>query len=227
MKAARWVSLLILPVLVVGLHAQDAKYSVKAVDTAPPKELDPAIQKLLDKQSIQLFDAGGKIIGEYWFRAEIPAEATEEQIKNGLTYREVPQSTIMGAVRFNQDVREYRKQKVKAGVYTLRLAYQPMDGDHAGMSDSQEFLVVLSAAKDKKAEPMDVKEMIETSQKSIGTGHPGVFMLFPNSKPGANPSLEAKAKNHWVVNTKGAVTVAGKKTPAVLGVGLTVIGSAD
>ena len=62
MKAARWTSLLILPVFVLGLQAQDAKFSIKAADSAPPKELDPAIQKLLGKQSIQLSDAGGKVI---------------------------------------------------------------------------------------------------------------------------------------------------------------------
>src|SRR5262245_45072994 len=139
MNAARFTSLLIVCVVLLGVQAQDAKYAIKVAETPPPKELEPAIQKLLGKQSIQLLDAGGKVLGEYWFRTEVPAEATDEQIKNGLTYREVPQSTIIGAVRFDQDTRDYRKQKVKAGVYTLRLGYQPMDGDHAGMSDFQEF----------------------------------------------------------------------------------------
>ena len=227
MKAALMFGWLVLPLFVLGLPAQDAKYSIKVAETAPPRELDQGIQKLLGKQSIQLLDAGGKIIGEFWFRPEIPVEATEEQIKNGLTYREVPQSTILGAVRLDQDYRDYRKQKVKAGVYTLRLGYQPMDGDHAGMSDFQEFLLVVSAAKDKKAGLLEPKEMIEESQKSIGTGHPGVFMLFPIAKVVANPELSAKPKNHWVINTKGQVVVGGKKTSAALGIGLTVVGSAD
>jgi len=37
------------------------------------------------------------------------------------------------------------------------------------------------------------------SSKSIETGHPGVFMLFPLSKAPAAPQLEAKRNNHWVV----------------------------
>ena len=227
MRNARWASLLLLPLVLATLPAGDAKYAIKVGDTAPPKELDDAIQKLLGKQSVQLLDAGGKMMGEFWFRSDIPAEATAEQIKNGLTYREVPQSTVLGAVRLDQDWRDYRKQKVKAGVYTLRLAYQPMDGDHSGSSDFQEFLVVISANQDKKADLLDTKHMIEASAKSIGAGHPAVFMLCPHGKPGANPELAAKPKNHYVLNTKGNVIVAGKKTGTVLGLGLNVVGHAD
>lgn len=238
MKAVRLLGLLVLPVLFSGSTVtgaikkllpaqQQAKYSIKVADTAPPKELDLSIQKLLGKQAIQLYDAGGKMLAEYWFRAEIPAEATAEQLKNGLTYREVPETTLLGAVRFEQDARDYRKQKVKAGLYTLRLAYQPMDGDHAGSSDSQEFLVVIGAKADKRPSALDSKMMIKASADSIGTGHPAVFMLFPNSKPAAKPELAAKPKSHYVVNTQGAVIVGGKKTGTALGISLTVVGHAD
>ena len=177
--------------------------------------------------SIQLLDPAGKTVCEVWFRKEIPAEATPEQVKNGLTYREVKQSEVVGAIRFDQDWRDYRKQKVKAGTYTLRLGYQPMDGDHTGSSEFQDFLLVLDAAKDTKPDLMDAKHMIETSAKSIGTGHPGVFMLFPTEKPGAAPTLAAMPKNHWVLQTKEDVTVAGKKTGTSLGIGLTRVGAGD
>lgn len=227
MKLARLACLLLLAFWLIPLGAQDAKYSIKVGDAAPPKELSESIQRLLGKQSIELYDPAGKKIGEFWFRAEIPADATPEQIKNGLTYREVKQSEILGAARFEQDARDYRKQKVKAGVYTLRLAYQPMDGDHSGSSQFQEFVVAVGAAKDKKADLLDVKDMVELSQTSINTGHPAVLMLFPNSKPGVNPELAAKPKSHWVLNTKGEIVVGGKKTGTSLGIGLTVVGSAD
>jgi len=218
-------------VVVLGLlplaAAQDGKYSIKTAESVPPKELAPSIQKLLGKNSIQFLDAGGKTIGEYWFRTEIPTDATQEQIKNGLTYREVRQSEILGAVRFEQDWTDYRKQKVKAGVYTLRLGYQPADGDHQGSSDFQEFLLVLGADKDKSPELMDLKHLAETSAKSIGTGHPGVFMLSPNATPGAKAEIASRPKNHWVINTKGDLVVGGKKVGASFGIGLNVVGHAD
>ncbi len=227
-RAGRWSVLLLLILLAaVGLsNAQNAKYAIKTGATPPPKEISESIRKLLDNRSVQFLVPGGKVGAELWFRKTVPADATPEQIKNGITYRELKQTEILGVVRFDQDWLDYRKQKVKAGVYTLRLGFQPEDGDHTGSSQFKEFVAVLLAAKDTKAQVLDYKEMVEISQKSISTGHPGVFMLFPNAKPGAAPQLAAKEMNHWVLNTKQEITVAGKKTGASLGIGLTLIGSA-
>jgi len=225
--AKRWAPLALVLCLLPTLAAQDGKFAIKTGESPVPKEIAPSIQKLLGKTSIQLQDSSGKTIGEFWFRSEIPADATPEQIKNGLTYREVKQSEVLGVVRFDADWTDYRKQKVKAGVYTLRLGYQPADGDHQGSSEFQEFLVALAADKDKGPELLEFKQMAETSAKSIGTGHPGVFMLFPNAPPGAKTELVARPKNHWVINTKGEITVGGKKAGAPFGIGMTVVGAAD
>lgn len=226
-RSARWASgVLILPLLSF-VHAQDGKYSIKTAESPVPKEIAEPIQKLLGPQATQLLDPAGKTVCEVWFRKEIPADATPEQVKNGLSYREIKQTEVVGAIRFDQEWRDYRKQKIKAGTYTLRLGFQPTDGDHAGSSEFQDFLLVVDAAKDTSAEPMDAKHIIETSAKSIGSAHPGVLMLFPYSKPGAAPTLAAMPKNHWVLQTKEDVTVGGKKTGTSLGFGLTLVGAAD
>ncbi len=207
-------------------HSQSGKYSIKTAATPPPKAISEPIRKLLDKQSVQLLGADGKQLAEVWFRASVPADATPEQIKNGITYREIKQSEIIGVIRFDQDTVDYRKQKVKAGTYTLRLGYQPADGDHQGSSIHKEFLVLVDPAKDTKPDLFDYKELVELSMKTISTGHPAVFMLFPVPKPGAMPKLEAKEMNHWVLNTKEEITVDGKKTGSSIGIGVTLIGQA-
>src|SRR5438128_12409459 len=81
--------------------AQEGKLSVKTAKAEPPKELNDAIRKLLPSASIVLIDAQGKTVAEFWFRAAVPADATAEQLKNGVTYREVKQSELVGAVRFD------------------------------------------------------------------------------------------------------------------------------
>jgi hypothetical protein len=83
----------------------------------------------------------------------------------------------------------------------------------------------VDAAKDTKPGLIDVKEMVELSSKSINVGHPGVFMLFPNNKPG-DTFLKGEAKDHWVLYTKKDVAVAGK-TAASLGIGLALVGAAE
>jgi hypothetical protein len=222
------ISFVLLLVLLAQTGAQDGgKYSIKTAEIPAPTEVAEPIRKVLGKQSVQLLSPAGKPVCEVWFRNEIPVDATADQIKNGLTYREVKQSEIVGAIRFDEDWRDYRKQKVKAGIYTMRLGYQPMDGDHTGASEFQDFLIILDATKDRSLDLLDAKQMIETSAKSIGSGHPAVFMLFPNSTPGAAPALAAMPKNHWVLQTKEAISVDGKKTGASLGFGLTLVGAAD
>ncbi|MBX9680345.1 MAG: hypothetical protein K2X38_16420 [Gemmataceae bacterium] len=207
--------------------AQTGKLTAKTATTEPPAELAEPIRKLLDAGSIQVNDGDGKSVAEYWFRKAIPVDATAEQVKNGVTYREAKSTEIFGAVRFDQDSRDYRKQKVKAGVYTLRLGFQPADGDHQGSSDFTEFLLAIAAENDRSPELLDSKALHEASQKSIKTGHPGVFMLFPASKPGASPEIQAKPRNHQVLATKIDALVDGKVAGAPLGVTLTVVGSAE
>jgi hypothetical protein len=219
----RWLAACGVLLAVAALvSAQNGKYAIKTAQNPPPKELDESIRALLGGKSIN-FLAQGKTVAEIWLRKEVPAEATSEQIKNGISYRELRQTEILGAIRFDQDWTDYRKQKIKAGVYTLRLGFQPMDGDHTGASMFTEFLLVLDASKDTKAGLLEPKEMIEMSQKTVNTGHPGVLMLFPNGKPAAEPQLQSKEGNHWVLNAREDITVAGKKA-GVVGLGLTLVG---
>jgi hypothetical protein len=224
MAFLRWSAVVLILALTSFVPAQDTKYAIKTADTPPPKELSDPIRKLLGPQAIRFFE-GGKLVAELWLRKEVPADATPEQIKNGVTYRELKQSEIMGAMKVAEDWTDYRKQKVKAGVYTMRLGFQPMDGDHTGSSQFTEFFLILSAAKDTKPALMEPKELAEASMKSIGTGHPGVFMLFPNSKPGA-PQLVSKENSHWVLNAKHDISVGGKKAGSI-GIGLVVVGNAN
>src|SRR5262245_39588064 len=149
-------------------------YSAKTVaDAAPPKEVQEPIRKLLKNECVQLLDGKGTLMAELWFRKEVPAKATEAQMKNGLTYREVPQSTVLGVMRVPKAIFDYRKQKVKEGVYTLRLALQPMDGDHMGTAPYNDFCLASPAGEDKKPDLLEVKSLHELSAKTTDA-HPSV-----------------------------------------------------
>ena len=217
---------LVFGVLLLSLApAQEGKkYAIKTTTMAPPKELAEPIQKLLAETSVQLTDPAGKAICDIWFRKEIPAEATPEQIKTGVTFREVKQTELLGAVQFHVNWTDYRKQKVKPGVYTMRLAYQPTDGKHtADISDFQEFALLLSAKADTKAGLLDPKILVDKSGESLSLGHPAVFMLWPVSAP-KMPELTARPKSHWVVSSSANLIVAGKPANASIGIGLTIVG---
>jgi hypothetical protein len=198
-------------------------YSIKTVaDTAPPKELSDAVRKLLDNTAIQLLNAKEETIVEIWLAKEPAAKATAEQVKNGLTYRELPSSTILGAVRVVKQTTDYKKQKIPVGVYTLRLGIQPADGDHMGTAPYNEFALLCPAADDKKTDLLETKELRELSAKTTDN-HPGVWVLFPGDKDaGDKPKLVSKPGGHHVLFLKLPVKANGKK--ATLPFGLNLVG---
>ena len=213
-----WIALLL--AARPGLAA-DA-FAIKRGDTPPPKEVQEPIRKLLSAQSIQLLDGKGALICELWFRKDLPVKATPTQVKNGLTYRELEESTVLGAVRYDRQSTDYRKQKIKPGVYTLRLGFQPMDGDHMGTAPNPEFCLLVPAKDDQKPDLIETMQLRELSAKAIGGSHPGVLLLYPTEKPEDTPKLVDKGMDTWVLTVKQPVTAEGMK--AELGVGLTLIG---
>jgi hypothetical protein len=223
-RALRW-SLVATLVVAGPAWSAEAKYRIKVIKAEPPKELKEPVRKLLSDEAVQLLDAKGTALTQVWFRKEVPAKVTPEQLKNGLTYRDLKETTLLGAIQFLKPGADYRKQKVPAGVYTMRLGFQPMDGDHMGVSMFQDFCLLAAADMDAKPDPLEPKALQELSTKSINTTHPAVLMLFPDPKPPEKPQLSAKSNNHWVLNTKAVVSSDGKK--GALGIGLTLVGAAE
>jgi hypothetical protein len=222
MRVRKWSAVLLVLLVAGPASAAPAPFEVKVVDgAAAPKQLAEPIQKLLAERSIQLIDTKGEVTLEFWFRKNVPAKATEAQVNNGLTYRELTESTILGAVRVAKQVTDFRKQKIKPGVYTLRLGFQPVTGDHMGTAPYSEFCLLSPAVEDKSIDTMESKALQEMSAKTTD-GHPGVMLLFP-AKGADEPKLVDKGEGNWVLQFKQPITAAGK--PATLGIALTVVGT--
>lgn len=206
----------------ISIGGVEAQYTLKTAKSPPPKEMKETIRSLMAEESLQLVGADGKMLLEVWLRKEIPATATRAHVKKGLTYRELPETALLGIVRVSQPWADYRKQMVNPGVYSLRLGIQPMDGDHMGTAPYNEFCLLVPAADEKEPGEMQPKELNELSTKASSTGHPAIMLLYPNSKPTDAPSLTDKGDNTWLLNSKITVRVGEQVVP--LGISLTVIG---
>jgi hypothetical protein len=205
-----------------GFAVDGSKLTVKSEKIEAPKELKEGFRSLLSEDAIQISDGDGKPFATIWFRKEIPAKATSEQVKNGLTYREIVPATFIGAISLPQSWSDFRKQEIPKGVYTLRMGIQPMDGDHQGTAPYNEFVLLSPAEKDTKPDPMAVKALQELSASSHGSTHPAVLLLFPNPKPEETPKLANKGSGIFVVNLKRPVSVDDQKT--TLGFALVLVG---
>lgn len=202
--------------------ADDPQYVLKVIEAEPPKELKEPIRKEMGRQCYQVFNPKGELHCEFWLRGKVPCKAAPEQVKNGLSYKDLEQTVLVGALKLGGTVTDYRKQDIVAGVYTLRLAFQPQDGDHMGTAPYPEFFLVTGAAHDESPGPLDIKKMQEKSAETLGGNHPGVFLLFPNPKPEDGAKLVKEMNDHWIVKHYFTLDVEGK--PARLGFGLTVVG---
>jgi hypothetical protein len=209
---------------VLPAAADPAEYAVKEAETPPPKVLDKSIGDLLGKKSIQFLDAKGELVCELWFCKEVAANATSQQLKNGITFQEVPETTLLGVVQFARQVTDFRKQKIKPGVYTLRLGFQPSDGDHMGTAPYKEFCLLIPAEDDRKPGPLEsAKDLQERSTKATGGSHPGVLLLWPEKDPGEAPKLFSREGGCWVVALRLAASAKNEKGLLILG--LTLVGT--
>jgi hypothetical protein len=204
-----------------AVPADPGRLSAKVASLDPPAELAGPVGKLLDKNAVVVADKDGAPVLTVWFRSAVPVQATAEQVANGLTYREVPEGMLVGAVKFAGPFVDYRKQEITAGVYTLRFLVQPDVGDHMGTAPHPEFLVLSPAGQDSDPEPLEPKALIKLSSASTGGDHPGVMLLFPHAAKEAGPTLLEK-DGVMALALRRTVEVEGKK--AALGFALTVAG---
>lgn len=208
-----------IPMLLAGLAAAQAGPTVSVFKTDPPAELAAAVRERLDLQAIAVTDGGPMLT--VWFAAAIPVRATAEQVKNGLTYREIPDGTLLGVVRFDRPFVDFRKQDVPAGVYTLRFAVQPDIGDHKDTAPHPEFAVLSPAGQDRSADAIEVKTLIKQSTAVTGGDHPSVMLLWPHRTPG-RPTVADRGDGVKVLTLHRPVDADG--TAGTLGFALTVAG---
>jgi hypothetical protein len=209
--------------VLLALAPGDApKLALKHLKADPPDALAEAVRRLLPAECDLIADADGNSVGEVWFRESIPSRATADQVKNGLTYRELPEGIVLGAVRFPKPFVDFRKQEIPAGVYTLRFAIQPETGDHTGTAPHTEFVLLSPAAADVSDEPLEGKALYKLSAKTTGGDHPGVMLLFPNTDKPGEPKL--KPQKDGVTTLEFFRTVTAGDAQTKLGFALTVSG---
>lgn len=170
-------ALLIVLALANPLFAQDVAATPHA--EAPPTELSALIRE-------QLADSGTRVtVGEaaldFWWVKALPLRP-DAQVPPGLTdtpWARTDEGVLTGAVRVSAPMRDIRGRTVKPGVYTLRRAVQPANGDHLGVSPYREFLLLSPAAVDVDVAPTGHEGTIELSKRTLGISHPAVLSLDP------------------------------------------------
>ena len=163
-------------------------------DSAPE-----ALRKALDPSGYRI-TLGSDLFCEVWFRASVPAGKTDA---SGAVYTTLPEGALIGVIRFAKTANDFRGQSVAAGVYTLRYAVHPTDGNHMGISPIRDFLLLVPVAADTNPNAaLKFEELSKLSAKASGTNHPAVLSLVSPDGSAAAPAVTTDEHNHTIFAAK-------------------------
>jgi len=163
--------------LAVALAVAPASASAQALKASPldepaPAVLASAIRGALGPEGVRVMRDALAI--DFWWVKALPVKAGVP-----VDWLAVAEGSLVGAVRLSNEYRTIRGQAIKAGVYTLRYAIQPANGDHLGVSSYQDFLLLSPAALDADPAPTGHNRTIDMSRNTVGATHPAPWMLDP------------------------------------------------
>ncbi len=197
--------------------AQD--YKVEKSTDAPPAGLSPAVQAILGGDVLKVTGPNG-VLCEVWLRKSVPAAATPDT-ELGVTFRQLATGTLIGVIQFPAEAIDYRQQHIHPGVYTLRYALIPTDGNHMGMAPQRDFLLASPAAADADPAALTFDQTANLSAKTTGTKHPSVWSLGPPDSSALPAIIHDQDADAWELEFALTIEGSGSMPVALVVVGHT------
>jgi hypothetical protein len=123
--------------------------------------------------------SGGTPLCNLWLLKSVPTVRSSDNSPD-ILYGNLQIGELVGVMQFLAPAQDFRHQKVPAGVYTLRYGQIPQDGNHMGVSQYRDFLLLCPAAADTNPDTaLGFDQLVALSRKSLTTGHPAVMSLIP------------------------------------------------
>ncbi len=215
-------------VLSVGLLtasiASAQSYKVEKITAPPPEEVAAAVREGLSGEALRVVGPQGSLC-ELWLRKAVPAKASATQDAD-ITLGQLAEGTLVGVVRFAAEVKDFRRQKVKPGVYTLRYALVPTDGNHLGVAPQRDFLLASPAAMDQNLDTITREATLNLSRKTTGTNHPSVWSLMAvEAQPASLPAVAHREDGDlWLLQFRAPMQ--SGSAPSFVTMALVIVGYA-
>jgi hypothetical protein len=189
---------LVLVALMTAFSALAEGGKVESIGPIADQSASESVRKSLEPKGYRVLLADGTPLCEIWLRNGVAASKTD----SGTAYGKLGDSSLVGAISFLKDASDFRGQAIKAGLYTLRHALHPADGNHLGISQVRDFLLLTPVSVDQNADAeYKFEELAKMSAKASGTNHPAVISLvLPEAKPA--PYLVENEHGHLVFVAK-------------------------
>lgn len=173
------IALLILSGLVLSgapIHAATAP-KVEQIGASDEPGLPDALKKALEPKGYRITLEDGSEWCKIWLRDSVPASGKSDV--EGALFPQLAESTLIGVISFAKTgATDFRGQGLKPGVYTMRYELLPNDGNHLGVANSRDFVLLVRAADDPDpSATFKFNDLVELSRKATGTRHPGPINL--------------------------------------------------
>jgi hypothetical protein len=199
MARTLFVTLLMIAAFPLCASGQGSK--VETIGSFTGQGVSESVRGALEARGYRVAAADGGVICELWLRNGVPLEAKKDI--SGAIYSEIGDSTVVGVVSLPKASNDYRGQGIKPGVYTLRYAVHPTDGNHMGISPYRDFLLLIPAATENDiGAKIKFEDLAKMSSKSAGTNHPTPFSLVSPEGIKTFPSVSENEHGHTVFAAK-------------------------
>jgi hypothetical protein len=218
MKLHRALLLILASQLVLSGMARGQTYKVDNAGTPPVADLPKPVQGLLESQGTRVLNDHGGTLLEVWLRNSVPTSSSAGG-SSDLLYGALSEGVSLGVLRFPSQGTDFRGQSIKAGLYTLRYALIPQDGNHMGVNPTRDVFVLAPVAADTDfTTDLRFDDLVRLGRQSSGTPHPGILVGAPVNGD-AMPAVVKDDQGHWNLQVKAhgssgdlpiAFTVVGK-----------------
>ena len=191
----------------LSLTAAKSAYQVEAVDTLP-EGVPAAIVQVVDPKGHGVTGPEGKLC-QIWLVKNLELQPGFKPTNN-VKYP-FQSGQLIGLLNVEKKTRfeDFRGQRVRSGLYTLRYGKQPEDGNHIGTSELADYLLAIPVAVDTKPDKITPnKKLHEQSAKTTRATHPAVFSLMAAEKAGtpekSKPTAyleQVEGHDWWIFNT--------------------------
>lgn len=168
--------------------------TVTTAAVSRPAELAPAVSAALSADVVTVTAGTTKL--EFWW---VRSLHLRDGASGAPSWSDVPDGSLVGALRLGATWTDIRGYTVRPGVYTLRFALQPQNGDHMGISPNREFLLPAPAADDMALDPVGYDGAVALATKSSRRAHPASIGIDPPSSTARPLSAATNDLGHQVV----------------------------
>ncbi len=175
--------------------AQDLRVEVLQ-QAAPAEGLSSELAQQLADKGFRVLRGSNRTVCEIWPTKEFAIREGFSPTSKVIYPFEVGQ--FLGVIRFPRKGEDFRGQQIPSGVYTLRYALQPEDGNHVGTSDTRDFVLLSRLEDDTVLAPLEGKELFERSAKVVETTHPAMLcLLASDAAPEEAPRMAHIEERDW------------------------------